>query len=259
MRRARYSRFARSPRSAAKNSVLFHCDAAQAFGKVPIDVNADGIDLMSVSAHKLYGPKGVGALYVRRRKVQLASQMDGGGHEGGRRSGTLNVPAIVGFGEACALCSAEMPEESARLAALRDRLWKQLRNGLEAVSVNGSLAHRLSGKSQCELRGSECRNAAHESARGGSVYRVSLLIGGGGAQPCTARPGTRRGSGAIVGAFRVGSRQYSRRNRLRSRQGHRVGDTPPGLHSGALETHLTPDIRATGRGRSENGKIGRFD
>jgi cysteine desulfurase len=125
--------------------LLFHCDAAQAFGKIPIDVNACGIDLLSVSAHKMYGPKGVGALYVRRRKVPLAAQMDGGGHEAGMRSGTLNVPGIVGFGEACALCAGEMADESVRLGALRDRLLKQLAGGLEAVTVNGSLAHRLPG------------------------------------------------------------------------------------------------------------------
>lgn len=136
-----------------EKGVLFHCDAAQAFGKLPIDVNADGIDLLSVSAHKIYGPKGVGALYVRRRKVQLAPQMDGGGHEAGMRSGTLNVPAIVGFGQACALCSSEMADESVRLAELRDRLLRQLQQGLEAVSVNGSREHRLSGNLNLSFAG----------------------------------------------------------------------------------------------------------
>jgi cysteine desulfurase len=133
--------------------VLFHCDAAQAFGKVPVDIAADNIDLMSVSAHKLYGPKGVGALYVRRRKVQLTAQMDGGGHESGFRSGTLNVPAIVGFGEACALCAAEMAEEGVRLGALRDRLREQLEGALEAVKVNGSLEHRLPGNLNVSFAG----------------------------------------------------------------------------------------------------------
>jgi cysteine desulfurase len=137
--------------------VLFHCDAAQAFGKVPIEVNADRIDLMSVSAHKMYGPKGMGALYVRRR-TQLSAQMDGGGHEAGLRSGTLNVPAIVGFGEACALCSAEMAEESVRLAALRDRLLQQLQRGLEAVTVNGSLEHRLAGNLNVSFAGVNAEN-----------------------------------------------------------------------------------------------------
>jgi cysteine desulfurase len=136
-----------------ERGVLFHCDAAQAFGKTAIDVNADGIDLLSVSAHKMYGPKGVGALYVRRRKVQLAAQMDGGGHEAGMRSGTLNVPAIVGFGEACALCGAEMVAEGVRLGGLRDRLLEQLTGALEAVTVNGSLEHRLPGNLNVSFAG----------------------------------------------------------------------------------------------------------
>ena len=136
-----------------EHGVLFHCDAAQAFGKIPIDVTADHIDLMSVSAHKMYGPKGVGAVYVRRGKVQLAAQMDGGGHESGMRSGTLNVPAIVGFGEACAICAREMAEESERLCDLRDRLRQQLQSGLEAVAVNGSMEHRLPGNLNLSFAG----------------------------------------------------------------------------------------------------------
>jgi len=135
-----------------ESGVLFHCDAAQAFGKVPVDVTAGHTDLMSLSAHKMYGPKGVGALYVRR-KVRLAAQMDGGGHEFGFRSGTLNVPAIVGFGEACALCAAEMAEEGVRLGVLRGRLWQQLEAGLEAVTVNGSLEHRLPGNLNVSFAG----------------------------------------------------------------------------------------------------------
>jgi cysteine desulfurase len=125
--------------------VVFHCDAAQALGKVPIDIAADHIDLLSASAHKLYGPKGVGFLYVRRGAAQLTplAQMDGGGHEGGFRSGTLNVPGIVGLGEACAICAAEMPFDSARLATLRDRLLALLRASVEGVHVNGSMEHRL--------------------------------------------------------------------------------------------------------------------
>jgi len=136
-----------------KTGVLFHCDAAQAFGKIPIDVNADNIDLLSMSAHKMYGPKGVGALFVRRRKAPLTAQMDGGGHESGMRSGTLNVPAIVGFGEACALCAAEMAEEGVRLGGLRDRLLQQLARDLEAVTVNGSLEHRLPGNLNVSFAG----------------------------------------------------------------------------------------------------------
>ncbi len=103
---------------AKSKGVLLHTDATQAVGKVPVNVIKDNVDLMSLSGHKMYGPKGVGALYVRRKspRVQITAQMDGGGHERGMRSGTLNVPGIVGLGEACALCQAEMPEESKRMA-----------------------------------------------------------------------------------------------------------------------------------------------
>jgi cysteine desulfurase len=125
-----------------ERGVLFHCDAVQAVGKIPVDVVRDNIDLMSLSAHKLYGPKGIGALYVRRR-VQIASQIDGGGHERGMRSGTLNVPAIIGFGEACAICRREMDAEANRLRRLRDKLKQRLESALDAVHVNGSMEHRL--------------------------------------------------------------------------------------------------------------------
>jgi cysteine desulfurase len=124
---------------------LFHTDAAQAAGKIPIDVNAMGIDLLSLTGHKYYGPKGAGALYIRRKKprIQLTCQIDGGGHEQGLRSGTLNVPGIVGLGRAAAICRAEMVGESVRLASLRDRLLEGLRRELDGVRVNGSLARRL--------------------------------------------------------------------------------------------------------------------
>jgi cysteine desulfurase len=138
-----------------EKGVLFHCDAAQAFGKMPIDVNASQIDLLSVSAHKMYGPKGVGALYVRRRspRVELAAQMDGGGHEGGLRSGTLNVPGIVGFGEACAISAREMAQESAHVQDLRGLLLFQLQTGLEGVEINGSLEQRLPGNLNLSFAG----------------------------------------------------------------------------------------------------------
>jgi cysteine desulfurase len=132
-------------RIARERSVLFHTDATQSVGKVPVNVNDDHIDLMSLSGHKMYGPKGVGALYVRRKnpRVQLTAQMDGGGHERGMRSGTLNVAGIVGMGEACAICQAEMEDESARLAALRDRLKDRLYAELDEIYVNGSMESRL--------------------------------------------------------------------------------------------------------------------
>lgn len=123
---------------------FFFTDAAQAVGKVPVDVHEYGIDLMSISAHKLYGPKGVGALYVRRRdpRVRIAAQIDGGGHERGMRSGTLNVPGIAGFGKACEICTEELETESKRLAALRDRLQQGLLN-IEDSFINGSAHNRL--------------------------------------------------------------------------------------------------------------------
>lgn len=130
-----------------ERGVLFHTDATQAVGKVPVDVEAMGIDLMSLSGHKLHGPKGIGALYVRRRKprVRLTCQMDGGGHERGMRSGTLNVSGIVGLGKACDLAREEMAEESARVGGLRDRLKDKILGALDEVYVNGSLEHRLPG------------------------------------------------------------------------------------------------------------------
>ncbi|HWD89240.1 MAG TPA: IscS subfamily cysteine desulfurase [Mucilaginibacter sp.] len=129
---------------AHKHGALFMTDATQAVGKIPVDVNADGIDLLACSAHKIYGPKGVGALYVRRKgpRVKVTAQMDGGGHERGMRSGTLNVPGIVGFGKACELCMQEMESEAKRLSAMRDRLQSSL-TVLEESYVNGNQEHRL--------------------------------------------------------------------------------------------------------------------
>ncbi len=129
---------------AKKHGVLFFTDATQAVGKIPVDVEADGIDLMAFSAHKMYGPKGVGALYVRRKnpRVKVTAQMDGGGHERGMRSGTMNVPGIVGFGKACEICMNEMEAEAARLSVMRDRLEKGLLE-LEEAYVNGNVEHRL--------------------------------------------------------------------------------------------------------------------
>jgi cysteine desulfurase len=127
-----------------KHGVLFHSDATQAVGKIPVDVLADHIDLMSFTAHKMYGPKGVGALYVRRKnpRVKVTAQMDGGGHERGMRSGTLNVTGIVGFGKACEIAKTDMAEESTRLSGMRDRLERELLT-LEESYLNGNKEHRL--------------------------------------------------------------------------------------------------------------------
>jgi cysteine desulfurase len=129
---------------AHKFGALFMTDATQAVGKIPVDVIADGIDLLALSAHKMYGPKGVGALYVRRKnpRVKVTAQMDGGGHERGMRSGTLNVPGIVGLGKACEIARLEMADEAVRLSKLRDKLEKAL-TVLEESYVNGNVEHRL--------------------------------------------------------------------------------------------------------------------
>ena len=130
---------------AKEKGILFHTDAVQAVGKVPFDVNEVKADLVSLSAHKMYGPKGVGALYVRRRnpRVLLAEQISGGGHERGMRSGTLNVPGIVGLGRAAEICQADMASDTARLLALRERLTEKFHQNLDEVYINGSMEHRL--------------------------------------------------------------------------------------------------------------------
>jgi cysteine desulfurase len=130
-----------------ERNVIFHTDAVQAVGKIPVDVNAMNIDVLSLTAHKLYGPKGVGALYVRRRnpRVQISALLDGGGHERGMRSGTLNVAGIVGLGAACEIACEEMASESARLIRLREKLKAKLEGALDYVHVNGSMEHRLPG------------------------------------------------------------------------------------------------------------------
>jgi cysteine desulfurase len=130
-----------------ERGIIFHTDGVQAIGKIPIDVQAMNIDVLSLTAHKLYGPKGAGALFVRRRnpRVQIAAQMDGGGHERGMRSGTLNVPGIVGLGKACEIAGQEMAAETERLTRLRDKLKGKLERALDYVHVNGSMEHRLPG------------------------------------------------------------------------------------------------------------------
>jgi len=138
---------------AKEKGVFFHVDGVQAVGKVPVDVQKDNIDLLSISAHKLYGPKGVGALYVRRRnpRVQVSAIIDGGGHERGMRSGTLNVPGIVGMGKACEICLNEMGTEGERMRRLRDRLKDNLFSKLDEVYINGSMVHRLPNNLNCSF------------------------------------------------------------------------------------------------------------
>jgi cysteine desulfurase len=129
-----------------ERGAIFHVDAVQGVGKIPFDVNAARVDLASLSAHKMYGPKGVGALYVRRKpRVRITAQIDGGGHERGMRSGTLNVPSIVGFGKAAELCAVEMVSEGKRLFALRERLREGIQSQVTDTFVNGSMEHRLPG------------------------------------------------------------------------------------------------------------------
>ena len=132
---------------AKERGILFHCDATQGVGKVPVNVDADGIDLMSMSAHKMYGPKGCGALYVRSRgpRVRLRAQVDGGGHERGMRSGTLNVAGIVGFGKACELCGQGLEGEGGRLLMLRQRLYDGLTSNLDELYLNGHPTERIPG------------------------------------------------------------------------------------------------------------------
>ena len=149
-----------------------HVDAAQAAGKVPVDVAADGIDLLSFSAHKMYGPKGVGALYVRPRlRPSLQVQLDGGGQERGLRSGTLNVPGIVGMGEACRLAREDLAAETERIRGLRDRLLAAITAGLDGVRVNGSLSSRLAGNLSLGFSGIGARSPA------ASVAGVALSAG----------------------------------------------------------------------------------
>jgi len=142
---------------AKERKVFFHVDAAQSVGKIPVDVENFGIDLLSISAHKLYGPKGVGALYVRRKDphVELAALIDGGGHERGLRSGTLNVPAIVGLGKGCDICQKEMVEEGERLRRLRDRLKEAITGRLDDTFINGSMRNRLPNNLNLSFAGVE--------------------------------------------------------------------------------------------------------
>jgi cysteine desulfurase len=161
-----------------ERGVVFHSDAAQAIGKIPIDVARQNIDLLSISAHKAYGPKGVGALYVRN-SLQIAASIDGGGHERGMRSGTLNVPGIVGLGRACEICHEELPQESCRIAGMRNRLHEKIEAGLEEVYVNGSMEQRLPGNlnlSFADVDGEELMTAIDDVAVSSGAACISAHV-----------------------------------------------------------------------------------
>ncbi len=214
---------------AKAKGVLFHTDATQAVGKVPVNVIKDNIDLMSLSGHKMYGPKGVGALYVRRKgpRVQLTAQMDGGGHERGMRSGTLNVPGIVGLGEACALCQAEMPEESKRMALSARQAARQA-----AIGAGRNVHQRHDGASPAEqpehqlrLCGRRVAADGHQRYRG--FERLGLHLGHARTELCAEGAGRRRRLGALFHSLRHGPLQHRRGSGLRRRQGDRRGEEAP--------------------------------
>ena len=208
---------------ARDRGVVFHCDAVQALGKVPFDVNEIAVDLVSITAHKMYGPKGVGALYVRKqnRKLELEPLIDGGGHERGLRAGTLNVPGIVGFGRAAQIAKSDLESESERLRELRDRLLERLRARVPDLHVNGSLEHRLPNNLNvsfpdvageallvgigdiCVSAGSACSSGSEEPP-----YVLKALA-------------TRPRSGPRLDSLRPGPLHHRRRSGLRRRQGRR--------------------------------------
>jgi len=187
-----------------ERGILFHSDATQAVGKVPFDVRALGVDLASFSAHKIYGPKGAGGLYVRRG-VTLRAQQDGGGHEGGRRSGTLNVPGIVGLAEALALCLEEMEEEARRLMHLRDRLKERIRGALDGVRVNGHETQRLPGHLHITLEGVDGDRLMME-LQGIAVSSSAACHSGGTSHVLAALHGAAAGNGA---SLRFGIGRYN--------------------------------------------------
>ena len=209
-----------------ERGVIFHTDATQAVGKIPIDVNKMNIDLMSISAHKMYGPKGVGALYVRRKnpRVQISAIIDGGGHERGMRSGTLNVPGIVGLGKACAIASEEMAKEACTLAGLRNRLRDRIMGRLDEVYINGSWEHRLPGQSEYQLCLRRRRVVADGHQRHRSFERIGMHLRDAGAILCIEGFGHRRRSGAQLDSLRHRPLQHRSRSGLRGRPRDRNGE-----------------------------------
>jgi len=197
-----------------ERGVLFHCDAAQAFAKLPVNLAEDPIDLLSFSGHKFYAPKGVGALYVRRSpvRVRLGAQMDGGGHEHGYRSGTLNVPGIVALGAACAIAQQEMAEEALRVASLRDRLRVRLEESLDGIRVNGSMEHRLPGNLNVSFAGVDGETLLMSlpdlalstvAACNSSVMETSSVLGALGASVDEAKASVRFGLGRFTTAEEI--------------------------------------------------------
>ena len=200
--------------------ILFHTDAAQAFGRIPLDVNAMGIDLLSISAHKIHGPQGVGALYVRTRQptVRLAPLFDGGGHERGLRPGTLNAPGIVGLGAASALAATDMAAEAARLASLRDRLLEGLRAAIDGVHVNGSLAHRLPNNLNVSIDGADETLA---SRLDGLAVSAGSACASGSIEPSYVLRALGVPAAQAHGTLRFGLSRFTTRRRDRSGDRHR--------------------------------------
>ena len=206
---------------AKERGVIFHCDAVQAVGKIPVDVERDGIDLLAMSGHKIYGPKGVGALYVRAKgpRVRLTPIIDGGGHERGMRSGTLNVPGIVGFGAACEIAGQEMQSEAARMRSLRDKLQagtvRAARRGLSQRPSDRASARQ----SQRQLRLRRGRVAADGRQRRRGQFGLGLHLGDAGAVVRDSRARHQRRAGAQLDPFRPRPLQHRGRGRLRDRAG----------------------------------------
>ncbi len=250
---------------AKEKGVLFHTDAVQAVGKVPFDVNASNIHLASLTAHKIYGPKGVGALYVRRRnpRVLLTPLIDGGGHERGMRSGTLNVPGIVGFGKAAEICRLEMASEGARLKALRDRLNQKLHDSLDELYINGSHGAPAAGQPEHQLRLRRGRVAADGDQRRGGLVGLGLHLGEPGAVLRAEGPRRRRRARAFLDPFRPGPVQHGRGSGLRGgetgERGEQAARDVAALRDGEgrrgpLEDAVAGSLSGTGTGRCGRGR-----
>ena len=207
-----------------ERKVLLHCDAAQAVGKIPVDVEAMKIDLLSISGHKIYAPMGIGALYVRRRnpRVRLRAQIDGGGQERGMRSGTLPLPLCVGLGEATAIASREMVEESAKLQGLSDRMLGRLRAALPEIYLNGSAEHRLPGKPECQFRPCRGRGVDDGNQGPGGFVRIGLYVGLVGAVLRVACARCHRRAGAHIATLGLWSVHHRGRSGFRDRKHHRI-------------------------------------